>query len=218
MIKNMNDTLPKCCFRCLAASKNAFMGEDCQICMDQGITESLLCDLLRKGSSLATFKCHAFRPNLTLVGKNKKNNCLSVCQDKKEYFNEVVQMISSGKCAGGCGGQCVLSKKSTATNKKYHVIWSVFQRKPLFVRSEKYVSYLHDILLSCGKLMKGRALLLWLAADHLHLYVESDGNEPVLEVIDDLQELVHDALVEEFSEFNNIGNMIWQKDFFMEEL
>lgn len=185
------------------------------------MTESFLCDLLRKGADFSSFRCHAFRPHLTLVGKKKQSrDSLSVCQDKKGYFAEVVQMISSGKCSGGgCGGgQCGLGNKTIPGSKKYHVIWSVRERNPLFVKSEQYVSYLHEILLSCGVLMKGRALLLWLAPDHLHLYVEFAGTDSIMEVVDDLQGLVHDALTEGFKEFTNAGGIIWEKDFFLEEI
>ncbi len=216
----MTEILPKRCSLCQARSKNLPL-HDCQICMDQGITESFLCDLLREGADLTSFDCHSFRPYLTLVGKKEKSSgSLSVCQDKKGYFNDVVQMISSGRCAGGgCGGgQCGSDNKKIPGSKKYHVVWSIHQRNPLFAKSERYVSYLHDVLLSCGRLLKGKVLLLWLAPDHLHLYVEFAGSDPIEEVVDDLQELVHDALTEEFHEFANVGSMIWEKDFFLEEI
>ncbi len=214
----MND-LPQRCSRCQATTRSIHL-TDCQICDDQGMTESFLCDLLRKGAD-ASFKCHAFRPDLILVGKPGKDiGGLLVCQDKKEYFAEVVKMISSGKCSGGgCGGgQCGVGNQKIQNSKKYHIIWCAHQRKPVFAKSDKYVSFLHDVLMSCGQLMQGKALLLWLAADHLHLYVEFAGDEPISEVVDDLQGLVHDALAEEFKEFADSDVMIWHKDFFMEEL
>lgn len=189
--------------------------------MDQGMTEPFLCDLLSQAVAGGSFRCHAFRPNLTLVGKKDKNgDSLSVCQDKKGYFAEVVQMITSGKCSGGgCGGgQCGSDNKKNPGNKKYHVVWSIHQRAPLFAKSERYVSFLHDVFLSCGRLLKGRVLLLWLAPDHLHFYVESAGTEPIAEVVDDLQQLVHDALTEQFQEFSSVGHLIWEKNFFLEEL
>ncbi len=218
----MDDKLPQRCSHCLAPGKD-FPPENCQICQDQGMKESFLCLLRRKGADLSSFKCHAFRPHLTLVGKGRrKSDSLSTCQDKKGYFSEVVQMISSsGGCAGGgCGGgQCGAGNKPAAGSKKYHVVWGVHRRNPLFAQSDRYVSYFHDVLLSCGQLMKGRVLLLWLAPDHLHLYIEYDGKNSITEVVEDLQGLVHDTLIEEFSEFaSEAKTKIWENDFFFEEI
>jgi len=217
----MDDRLPQRCSRCLASGKDV-PPESCRICQDQGMNESFLCQLRRNGADFSSFQCHAFRPYLTLVGKGlRKSDSLSICQDKKGYFSEVVQMISSGGCSGGgCGGgQCGSGNKSVPGSRKYHVVWGVHQRNPLFAKSDRYVSYLHDVLLSCGKLLKGRVLLLWLAPDHLHIYLEYAEKNSISEVVEDLQGLVHDALIEKFNEFVGEGKTkIWENDFFFEEI
>jgi REP element-mobilizing transposase RayT len=51
----------------------------------------------------------------------------------------------------------------------------VRHRKPIFDRGADYFDPLCDIFLEAGQQVGGIAHLLWLAPDHIHLYVESDG-------------------------------------------
>ena len=91
----MDDKLPRRCSHCLATGKDMPF-ESCRICQDQGMKESFLCNLCRNASDSSSFQCHAFRPYLTLVGKGaKQSDDISICQDKKGYFAEVVKEVCS---------------------------------------------------------------------------------------------------------------------------
>jgi len=216
----MSPEIPARCTHCFAFSFDQPLSS-CQVCHDQAMSESYLCDITRSSSSTQSFICHAFRPNLTLVGKqDEKAPEIASCQNKQTYFANVVRLIGSGQCAGGGCGNPGCQPVSNGAADKYHVVWTVRQRKPVFAASNMYVSFLHDIFLSCGQLMAGKVYLLWLAADHLHLYLESTGWESEHEIVEDLQGLVHDALMQEFPALRKEyeKTLIWERDFFLEKI
>lgn len=216
----MSPEIPARCTHCLTFSCNQPLSS-CQVCHDQAMGESYLCDIARSAFSSHTFICHAFHPNLTLVGKQEeKAPEIAVCQNKQTYFANVVRLIGSGQCAGGGCGNPGCQPAGNGTAEKYHVVWSVRQRKPVFAASNMYVSFLHDVVLSCGHLMAGKVFLLWLAPDHLHLYLECAGWESEHEIVEDLQGLVHDALMQEFPGLRKDyeKTLIWERDFFLEKI
>ncbi len=220
----MKPDVPKRCSLCLFLY-SVRTHENCTVCRDQQMKESFLCNMVRQTSRGDRFKCDAFRPRLTLVGARKQQagDSIPVCRDKKEYFAEVIRSIGSGGCpnGGACrNGACGSSAKEKDIVRKYHVVWSVRHRKSVFSTGSRYISFLHDIFVSCGRLMKGKALLVWLAPDHLHFYLECMDSEPIDETIEDMQGLVQDALMQEYLElakdFDN-GTM-WEREFFVEEI
>lgn len=216
----MSPEIPARCTRCLAFSFDQPLS-NCQVCHDQALFESYLCDIARSSSSAQSFICHAFRPNLTLVGRQEEKTAeKAVCQNKQTYFANVVRLMGSGQCAGGGCGNQGCQPESNGAAEKYHVVLSVRQRKPVFAASNMYVSFLHDVFLSCGHLMAGKVFLLWLAPDHLHLYLECAGWESENEIVEDLQGLVHDALMQEFPGLRKDyeKTLIWDRDFFLEKI
>lgn len=217
----MSPEIPVRCSHCLAFSSVQPLSR-CQVCRDQAMAESYLCELARSASSPRSFLCHAFRPNLTLVGKGEESPPEpAACLNKQAYFAEAVRLICAGQCSGGlCGSPGCQPSASNGAASVYHVVWSVRQRKPVFAASSLYVSFLHDVFLSCGQLMAGKVYLIWLAADHLHLYLECSGWESEQEIIEDLQGLVHDALMQEFPALRKDyeKTLIWERDFFLEKI
>ncbi|MBC8316697.1 MAG: transposase [Desulfobulbaceae bacterium] len=217
-------SLPLRCSHCTVL-KNDVPNKKCQICVDQAMRESFLCALLANQKNQEAFKCQVFQPSLSLVGDVKKKRgkaIATVCEDKSTYFSEVVDNILYGKCSrnGGCGA---CGDKSSAGNgkNKFHVAWSVRERAKLFANSGQYLSYLHDAFLTCGTLMSGKAVLLWLAPDHLHFYLELPEKESVGEIIEDLQGLIHDALVDKYPEarsFASPDKLLWETSYFLESI
>lgn len=213
--------VPARCTRCLSLAGN-HPCNGCQVCRDQAMGESFLCMIARQSTGAAPFACEAFRPNLSIVGKSGPRAAIEVCQDKETYFNDVVRLVSSGPCGGkGCTRpSCHGGEAARGEVDRFHVVWVVHQRKPLFADSSRFVSFLHDVFLSCGHLMSGKVLLLWLAPDHLHLYIESSPRENVNDLVDDLQGLIHDTLLQEFDDLRKLygKKQIWEHEFFVEQI
>ena len=66
---------------------------------------------------------------------------------------------------------------------KYHFVWNVINRRPVFHLTDDIFNDIYDIFLRCSELVGGFVNLLWLASDHLHLYVESDGELSVDQMV-----------------------------------
>lgn len=199
--------------------------KDCQICIDQAMRESFICGMLNSQVEKETFRCQAFQPSLSLVGNVKKRTCkdiVTVCEDKSKYFTEIVDNILYGRCSrsGGCGA-CGDKRNGQKIKNRFHIVWAVKERKSLFTNSRRYLSYLHDAFLTCGTLMTGKTVLLWLAPDHLHFYLETPDIETVGEIVEDLQGIIHDALVEKFVEVRDISpdnSLLWETSYFIESI
>ncbi|MBW1741174.1 MAG: transposase [Deltaproteobacteria bacterium] len=81
---------------------------------------------------------------------------------------------------------------------RYHFAWNVIHRKPVFLSTNDYLDFVHDTFLKCSKFVGGFANLLWLAPDHVHVYVESDGEKSVETIIQQLKEFSRNAIIGEF--------------------
>ncbi len=215
--------VPQRCLQCFFF-KGQHIHEKCTVCRELDFSEIHLCDLNRKGRDPDHFRCHMFRPDLRLVGAKSLSvhPALSVIRDRKEYFREVLKLL---KGSGQCGRKsCVACQNdggiSSQLNKKFHVVWLTTDRKPVFLQSSSYIRFFHDALLTCGALINGKVVLIWLASDHLHLYLELSEDDFVMDVVEDIQLLVQDALIVEFDQLQSVetGPSLFNKEFFIETI
>ena len=216
--------VPRRCLQC-SFFKGQHIYEKCTVCRELGFSEIHLCDLNRKGRDPDHFRCHTFRPDLRLVvGKSVfAHPVLSVIRDRKEYFRDVLKLLhGSGHCGrkSGCFACQNDDRISSRLKKKFHVVWLTTDRKPIFLQSSSYIRFFHDALLTCGALINGKAVLIWLAPDHLHLYLELSEEDSVVDVVEDIQLLVQDALISEFDQLQSLEMepSLFNKEFFIETL
>ncbi|MGD0657675.1 MAG: transposase [Syntrophorhabdales bacterium] len=65
----------------------------------------------------------------------------------------------------------------------YHLVWNMANRKPLLTHRPDTRGLIEDGFSACGEEIGGFARVLWLASDHIHVYVESDGEKSVDAVV-----------------------------------
>lgn len=153
----------------------------CRVCQSLEFEEGILCDLNRAVQDDHNFSCYAFRPRLKLVGTALGKIATGpALVDRKSRHKSIQEIMASDK---------VKYQKVLALQKlnwdpdeifseiKHHLSWNVHHRKPIFYPGKDYFDPLCDIFLEAGQLVGGTAHLLWLAPDHIHLYVESDGTK-----------------------------------------
>jgi REP element-mobilizing transposase RayT len=65
----------------------------------------------------------------------------------------------------------------------------------------------------------GFVSLLWLAPDHVHLYVISDGEKSVETIVQEIKRSSNDAIMGEFADIKDrfdAGNELWDTAYFSE--
>ena len=89
----------------------------------------------------------------------------------------------------------------------------------MFVPANAFVSSVHDTFLGCSQKAGGFVHLMYLAPDHVHVYVESDGERSVEDMVHDIKKVSAKAIREEFSSLQDTlgeGVGLWDDAYFVE--
>jgi putative transposase len=62
---------------------------------------------------------------------------------------------------------------------KYHLLWNTAHRRPVFNPPKETFEGLSDLFGGYGELVGGMTALMWLAPDHVHVYVETEGRKSI---------------------------------------
>lgn len=194
--------LPAKCQECGKSQVPRFH-RNCHFCGELEFQESVLCDLNRDVQDMTGFQCHAFEPKLKLVsppenGEKGQLNRLSK-RSKEEFY---VRLFRSDK---------IKYERALALQKlgrdpegiyvqlKYHLAWNVRHRMPIFNPINDFISFAHDTFLLCSKKVNGFVDLFYLAPDHVHLYIESDGELSIEEMVHRIKQFLNNAILEKHS-------------------
>jgi REP element-mobilizing transposase RayT len=188
-----------------------------------GFKEEILCHLNRNVQSSKDFECHAYAPrlksapslvpNLEALSDGEKHDGLPdgfeslLNSDRFKYqVTLAVQRLEQNPDA-------------VFVNLKYHLAWNVTARRPVFVDSGNTFDSLNKAFLTGSEFVGGFAGLLWLATDHIHIYVKSDGDKSIEAVVQEMKRLsakaLHKATEDQSSQFNT-DRQIWDKAYFSE--
>lgn len=210
---------PKC--RHCAKSSGPNIHEKCIFCQNLEFDEAVLCHLNRCMQDPVEFTCYAFQPMLKLVGTiGQKAEDLT--EPPKEHPKREFNLLRSDR---------IKYKRALALQKlsrnpddvfmelKYHFAWNVVYRRPVFMPISDFFDFVDETFMECGDLIGGFATLLYLASDHVHLHVESDGELSVEEMVQEMKQYSSDAILTEFSELKETfdqGSDIWDETYFAE--
>jgi len=221
---NTSDNLPAKCLSCTNNTASA-VHKKCRLCQDLRFSESLLCHLNRCVQSPDKFVCHAFRQKLINVNKPMAEKPGIEISPADSFRADKIKKLLDSDTAK--------YKKALAVQRitrdpdgvylelKYHFAWNVMCRRPVFEKSADYFDFISDLFLTCGDLVGGYAQLLWLASDHVHIYVVTDGRDPVETVIRKLKQHSGKAIIDHFPEAAkklNLKNRLWDKAYFSETI
>jgi len=216
--------LPLKCQEC-AKSKVSHFHRKCHFCRELEFQESVLCDLNRCIQSRSDFECHAFQPMLKLVGPSKNKEFVSDDSSSRKIKEKLfLDLLKSDK---------IKYERALALQKmgrdpdgvyvqlKYHFAWNVSLRRSVFSPANTFFDFVSDTFLRCSELAGGFLDLLYLAPDHIHLYVESDGELSIEEIVHRIKQFSNDAILEKFPLIRDkIGNdtEIWDEAYFTETI
>jgi len=216
--------IPEKCYSC-AKNNAAAAHKKCKFCQNVDFAESILCHLNRGVQDLHDFVCYAFRQKLAVVEKSAAkaaskdiataDSCRSaeikrlIDSDKFKYKNALAVQILNR------------DPDEIYLDLKYHFVWNVMCRRPVFEKSADYFDFISDLFLTCGDMVGGYTQLLWLAPDHVHIYVNTDGRDSVDAVIRKLKQHSGKAIIDHFPEVSKkISNKkrLWDKAYFSETI
>ena len=214
--------LPLKCQEC-AKSKVSHFHRKCHFCRELEFQESVLCDLNRDVQDMTGFQCHAFEPRVRLVSRPENNvtdrfDRPSKSLQKKSYmrlfrsdkmkYERALALQKLGRDPEGIYVQL-----------KYHLAWNVRHRMPVFNPINDFISFAHDTFLLCSEKVNGFVDLLYLAPDHVHLYIESDGELSVEEIVHRIKRFSNNAILEKYSFLREKfikDAEIWDEAYFVE--
>ena len=221
---NTSENFPEKCFSCANNTASA-VHKKCKFCQDLRVSESLLCQLNRNVQTIDKFVCHAFRQKLINVSKPMAEKPGTEIAPADSFrANKIKELLNSDKAK---------YKKALAVQRlqrdpdgvyldlKYHFAWNVMCRRAVFEKSADYFDFISDLFLTCGDLVGGYAQLLWLAPDHVHIYVVTDGRDSVETVIRKLKQHSGKAIIDRFPEAAkklNQKKRLWDKAYFSETI
>jgi len=219
-----SNKLPEKCMECAKSSVILFHRK-CHFCRDLEFQESVLCDLNRYIQSRSNFECCAFQPMFKLVGPSKNEEFVSYdssTQESKEKF--FLDLLNSDKIKY----ERALALQKLARDPdgiymqlKYHFAWNVSLRRSIFSPANNFFDFVSDTFLRCGELAGGFVDLLYLAPDHLHLYVESDGELSIEEIVHRIKQFSNDAILEKFPLIRDTlggSTELWDHAYFVETI
>jgi len=184
--------------------------------------EEVLCYLNRSTQNPAFLECHAFQPLLKLAASPGQE----IRPEPEPRVAEITleKLLDSDKVKY----QRALALQKLARNPddvmleiKYHFAWNVVGRRPAFAEPATAIDFIKDIITTCSDAVGGFASVLWLAPDHIHLYVESDGEVSPDNMAQKLKQLLEIPILERFPDLiasPKVERRLWDEAYFVETI
>jgi REP element-mobilizing transposase RayT len=211
--------IPKKCHECRKYAR-PIIHDKCTFCQTLAFQEEILCDLNRRGQRLENFECFAFTPSLKLVGSSKQEE-LCVSNRSKEPF-QIFFESDRFKYQRALAVQKIKSDPDAVfIDIRYHLAWNVVHRRASFPDPKNAFKTVNDAFFDSGSLVGSFVSLLWLAPDHVHVYLESDGEKPVENLAQEIKISSESSILGRVPEMvlNAVaGNALWDKAYFAETI
>jgi REP element-mobilizing transposase RayT len=195
--------LPELCRQC-GKSTASSIHKNCKFCRDLGIQEEVLCYLNRTVQNPAKFKCHAFQPLLRRVDSSGTRATTADVRPKEHLKKEVItRLLQSDKIKYNRAlalQRLTSDPEGVFVDIKYHFAWNVKHRQPIFNLDADVLDFAHEVFLGSSQLVGGFLTLLWMAPDHVHVYVDSDGEHSVETMVQDIKGFSESAMLARFVE------------------
>jgi REP element-mobilizing transposase RayT len=104
---------------------------------------------------------------------------------------------------------------------EYHIVWNLSRRKSVFIPTGDFIDFVNGIFLKCSDMVRGFASLLYLAPDHVHVFVASDGELSIEEMVRGMKRLSNKTIMDTFPLLREKlgGNAeIWDEAYFVETI
>ena len=216
--------LPRKCQKCHKTAVSS-IHKKCRFCQDIKFEEEILCELNRCLQRPSEFKCHAFQPVLKLVDsldpKDQKSPANSRENPRPESIKKFLQSDKVKYQRALAVQRLTDDPDEVFLNIKYHFAWNAIHRRPFLTSNTNIIDLIYDSFFRCSELIRELVNVLWLAPDHIHIYVEADGERSVEEIVQEIKRVSQEILFTEHSntiEELQLDNHIWDEAYFAETL
>src|SRR5215475_1990844 len=186
-------SIPTLCQACYKHYRSTVV-KACPFCDDVQFPEQVLCDLVREGQSeKQPFRCTAFRPALSVVRHDEIE-----ASPAEEGRADTVNMSPKDKWFRAYAVQQLsLNPDLVDFTIRYHVVFSTRQRDKVFSSEhrEQMVDMVRQAVLPFEQTT---AHVLWLASDHLHLYIDATPDYALDEIVHAIREYLEHEIANLF--------------------
>jgi REP element-mobilizing transposase RayT len=196
-------------------SRPGIVAKNCDLCRDMDFKEEMLCGLNRSVQEGEAFECKVFRPILKLAGGKNVSSAEPVPETEEESLLQ---------------SEAFKYKKAHAIQRlkrnpdeeivclKYHLVWNTIQRKSFFKDIGKDADKINLLFEDVGAESDVVADIMFLAADHIHMYLESDGEKSVDSLVKEIKANSRRRLLSEFAKLFDKSDDIWDEAYFVETI
>jgi REP element-mobilizing transposase RayT len=204
-------SIPTLCQACYKHYRSTVV-KACPFCDDVQFPEQVLCDLVREGQSeKQPFRCAAFRPALSVVGHDETK-----ASPVKESSEDTVNMSPKEKWFRAYAVQQLSHYPDLIDfTIRYHVVLSTRQRVNVFA-SEHREPIADMVRQAAVPFEQTTAHVLWLASDHLHLYIDATPDYALDEIVHAIIAYLEDAMANLLPELQHGNQPCWERTYFAE--
>lgn len=218
MEKKPSCDVPEKCREC-AKSSRPFIHGRCGFCQSLGFEEEVFCYLNQSSQNASSFECHAFQPVLKLAGKHARETRPDPGIQSAEISLERILNSDRVKYQRALALQKLArDPNDVILDIKYHFAWNVAGRRQAFIRPDFMIEFINNIFTSCSKAVGGFAAVLWLAPDHIHIYVESDGTVSPDKMAKKLKQVSEKPILEKLHDImasSEATTGLWDESYFV---
>src|SRR5215813_9239236 len=209
-------SIPSLCQVCYKYYRSTVV-KACPFCDDVQFPEQVLCDLVREGQSEKhPFRCAAFRPALSVVqsdhtealhreeGSEDTVDTVNMSSKDKWFRAYVVQQLS-------------FNPDLVYFTIRYHVVLSTRQRVNVF-GSEHSNSIADLVRQAAFPFEQTTAHVVWLASDHLHLYIDASPDYALDEIVHAIREYLEHEMANLFPALQPSNQPVWERAYFAESI
>jgi len=206
-------SIPTLCQACYKHYRSTVV-KACPCCADVQCPEQVLCDLVRDGQSeKQPFRCAAFQPALSVVQPNPTE-----ARPMEAGSEDTAHMSPKDKWFRAYAVQQLSFHPDLVYfTIRYHVVFSTRQRSNVFA-SEHRESIADLVRQAAIPFEHTTAHLLWLASDHMHLYIDASPEYALDDIVHAIREYLEHERANLFPALPHSNQLVWERAYFAESI
>jgi len=204
-------SIPNLCHACHKYHHSTVV-KACPFCGDVQFPEEILCDLVRDNhGDEHGFHCSAFRPTLSVMHHDETET-----SHTEEVSENTVNMSPKDKWFRAYAVQQLGSNPDLISfTIRYHVILSTRQRTNVF-SSEHGEPMVDMVRQSALPFQQTKVHVLWLASDHIHLYIDASPDYALDEIVHAIREHLEHEMANLLPALQHSNQLLLERAYFAE--